>query len=107
MHLKALLCPLLGTQMGGLGSVAAPGFLLLGFATGATFVPFLVFGSAVCVAGFAMPVLPETLDAPAPETVQARPMLRPLACPDYALHFLCEACRLCSAHTCPHTPCMP
>ena len=59
-------------QMGGLGSVAAPGFLLLGFATGATFVPFLVFGSAVCVAGFAMPVLPETLDAPAPATVQAR-----------------------------------
>ena len=62
-----------------MGSVAAPGFLLLGFATGATFVPYLVFGAAVCMAGFAMSGLPETLDAPAPETVQARSVC--LFCP--------------------------
>ena len=56
--------------MGSLGSVAAPGFLLLGFATGATVVPYLVFGSLVIAAGVAIPGLPETLDAPTPETVQ-------------------------------------
>lgn len=69
-------CPAV-RQMGGVGSVAAPGFLLLGFAIGASFVPYIVFGSLSIFAGLAMPSLPETLEALLPELVQARNIRKP------------------------------
>lgn len=59
-------------QAGRLGAIGAPGFVLLGSATGAAFLPYIVFGSLILLAGISMPALPETLDAPQPESVQAR-----------------------------------
>ena len=52
-----------------MGGVGAPLFLLLGTETGASFVPYIVFGSLVLLAGLGTPALPETLDAPLPETI--------------------------------------
>ena len=57
-------------QAGALGAVAAPWFVYLGQATGAAFVPFVVFGSLCIMTGFAMPALPETMGAPAAANVQ-------------------------------------
>ena len=62
-------------QAGGVGAVAAPWIVYLGQKTGASFVPFVIFGSLNIVAGVATPALPETLGAPAAATVQVTTQL--------------------------------
>ena len=50
--------------------MAAPWVVYLGQKTGASFVPFVIFGSLNIMAGVATPALPETLGVPAAATVQ-------------------------------------
>lgn len=93
----ALLC-----QAGGLGAVAAPWFVFLGQTTGASFVPFIVFGSLSITAGIAMPALPETLGLPAAGNVQVaiskmRVLLLVVCCniEVLSLHSLLAGMRVC------------
>ena len=67
-------------QAGRLGAIGAPGFVFLGSATGAAFLPYIVFGSLILLAGISTPALPETLDAPQPESVQVCKAHPSLAC---------------------------
>lgn len=59
-------------QAGALGAVAAPWFVYLGQQTGASFVPFVVFGSLSILAGLATPAMPETLGIPAAASMQVQ-----------------------------------
>ena len=52
--------------------MAAPWFVYLGQQTGASFVPFVVFGTLCILAGLATPAMPETLGVSAAASVQVQ-----------------------------------
>ena len=73
-------------QAGALGAVTAPWLVYLGQATGAAFVPYVIFGSLCIAAGVAMPSLPETMGVPAAASLQVEAMLMSAGTEDAVCH---------------------